>query len=464
MRKASPARSILLGLSIPLTFLIVSPAAGATLFPNPQFEVGTNPRSAATGDFNGDGKLDLAVANFEENGGDISILLGHGDGTFGSQSRFAAGDRPLSLAAGDFDGNGSLDLAVANWGDDTISILLGSGDGAFSPAQRAMVPGAPVEVRIGDFNRDGRQDLAVGRLAGGGFILLGRGDGSFAGPALFEAGGRGCTASLAVGDFNRDGAQDLAAGGGAAGGGGCDDISVLLGRGDGSFGPPTFWSIRRGEDDRNVPFDVAAGDFNADGNDDLTVAAMARFAGGYSPASVCLLAGNGDATFLFDSPCLVGGQGIPSLVVADFNRDSVQDASLLAQDQMHVLPGGVGGSLGPLIGSASSFAGLGAVGDFDGDGYADIARVIPFADAVGLHLGLGNGSFGPQVGHRTGRALVGRHRRLRRRWNPRPGPGRFRGKRGPDQPGFRQRSIHLPEPVRCGWPAVHAHLRRRFRL
>jgi hypothetical protein len=115
------------------------------------------------GDFNGDGKLDLAVANrgtFPYTNSSVSILLGKGDGTFLPPVNYAAGIHPSSVAVGDFNGDGKLDLAVVSSG--TVRVLLGNGDGTFQTNNVSYVPGiGPWPVAVGDFNGDGHPDLAV---------------------------------------------------------------------------------------------------------------------------------------------------------------------------------------------------------------------------------------------------------------------------------------------------------------
>src|SRR6266498_3119624 len=96
------------------------------------FGAGDRPRSVAVGDFNGDGRQDLAVAN--QGSGNVSILLGNGNGTFGAATNFAVGNGPLSVVVGDFNGDGRQDLAVANQFSANVSILLGNGNGTFGAA------------------------------------------------------------------------------------------------------------------------------------------------------------------------------------------------------------------------------------------------------------------------------------------------------------------------------------------
>ncbi|HLJ96202.1 MAG TPA: VCBS repeat-containing protein [Gemmataceae bacterium] len=124
------------------------------------FDAGITPASVAVGDFNGDGRLDLAVADFQ--GDTVSVLLGNGDGTFQPAQYYAAGARPQSVVVGDFNGEGIPDLAVANFGD--VSVLLGNGDGSFQDARHYRAEVASRSVAVGDFNGDGHLDLAVTNL------------------------------------------------------------------------------------------------------------------------------------------------------------------------------------------------------------------------------------------------------------------------------------------------------------
>ena len=164
---------------------------------------GFSPYSVATGDFNGDGKLDLVVAN---NVSTVSVFLGNGDGTFQPAVNYAAGSSPKAVAVGDFNGDGKLDLAVANAFSNNVSILFGNGDGTFQPAVNYSVPCCPSSVALGDFNGDGKLDLVV--TTNSASVLLGNGDGTFQ-PALNYAAGSS-PATVAVGDFNGDGKLDLA--------------------------------------------------------------------------------------------------------------------------------------------------------------------------------------------------------------------------------------------------------------
>jgi hypothetical protein len=173
----------------------------------------TNPYAVAVGDFNGDGNLDLVVTNWEElfsgTHGTVTIYLGNGDGTFLPGESFDVGKGPSSVAVGDFTGNGILDLAVTNQNNNSVSILLGNGDGTFEPAVEYGVGTEPEDVVVTDLNHDGNQDLVVADTYSGTVsVLLGNGDGTFQPRQAYNAGPN--PLSLAVGDFNGDGQQDLA--------------------------------------------------------------------------------------------------------------------------------------------------------------------------------------------------------------------------------------------------------------
>ena len=141
----------------------------------------------AVGDFNGDGKADLAVANYGSD--NVSVLLGNGNGTFQAAVNYAAGTSPHSVAVGDFNGDGKADLAVANYGSNNVSVLLGNGNGTFQAAVNYAAGTSPCSVAVGDFNGDGKADLAVANYGSNNVsVLLGNGNGTFQAAVNYAAG------------------------------------------------------------------------------------------------------------------------------------------------------------------------------------------------------------------------------------------------------------------------------------
>ena len=199
-------------------------------------ETGSEPRSVVGGDFDLDGKQDLAVAN--HGSGTVSVLLGDGDGTFAWRVHYEVGFQPVSVAVADSNLDTELDLAVANHGLYTVSVLLGRGDGTFGARVDYGTSWGPSDVGVGDFNLDGTPDLAVAYQASGVLgvnVLLGNGDGTFAGAMDSQRTQR--PHSVAGGGFNLDGKPDLALANTAS-------VSVLLGNGDGTFADSTDSTAR----------------------------------------------------------------------------------------------------------------------------------------------------------------------------------------------------------------------------
>ena len=248
-----------------LTILLGNGSGGFTAAPNSPIAISGGPVAVAVGDFNGDGYQDLAVAAL--NGNNVAILLGDGGGLFAAVpgSPFTAGTNPDFVAIGDFNGDGMQDLAVSNLNSNNVTVLLGNGAGGFSAASGSpiTVGTSPQAVAIADFNGDGKLDLAVANYSGSVSILIGNGSGGFtaASGSPFTSGGM--TASVVVGDFNGDGIADLAAGTYDTG-----SVAVFLGNGSGGFTAVTGSPFPVGAG-RGV---IAVADFNGDGVQDLAVA------------------------------------------------------------------------------------------------------------------------------------------------------------------------------------------------
>jgi len=270
--------------------------------------------------------LDLAVANYDDNS--VTILLGKGDGTFmpPSSSPVSVGAGPTALAMGDFTGDGKLDLAVANSTDNTLTILLGPGDGTFTPVSSPPATGTPFGLAIGDFNGDGKLDLAVANFDFNTVtILLGSGDGTFA-PASSPPATAG--PALVVGDFNGDGKLDL-----AVTNRGNSALTILLGNGDGTFAPITGCCGTSVELTHTLG--MAAGDFNGDGKLDLAVAIL-NIQPMFPVDYVIILLGKGDGTLAPTDFSLLLPDQPASLVAGDFDGDGKLDFATASDPNNYV--------------------------------------------------------------------------------------------------------------------------------
>jgi Bacterial Ig-like domain (group 3)/FG-GAP-like repeat len=221
-----------------------------------------SPRNPIVVDFNRDGKPDLA---FADQGGGITVLLGNGDGTFGAAKNFpiVGGVEANELLAADFNHDGIPDLAASNFASaaqdgDTVSILLGNGDGTFGSPTAVTVGMYPFPLAAADFNGDGKVDLAVANYTSNSVsVLLAKGDGTFLPKTDYPAGE--FPVGLAAADFNGDGRPDFAVGSGLR------QLEVFLGHGDGGFAPEQDFAIA------NSTETLTIGDVNSDGKPDAIV-------------------------------------------------------------------------------------------------------------------------------------------------------------------------------------------------
>lgn len=347
--------------------------------PGSPISVGREPGSVVAGDFNLDGKPDLAVANALSD--NVTILLGQGNGGFSSAagSPFSVGDQPVSVAVGDFNLDGKPDLAVANRESANLTILLGTGTGGFTQAAGSPfnAGGLASFVAVGDFNLDSKPDLAVTNPAPGNVaIWLGNGNGGFAAatgsPVSIGTGGQ----AVVVGEFNLDGKSDLAITNSFS-----NNLIILLGNGSGGFAQAAGSPISVG----TLPRALVTGDFNSDGKPDLAVANV-------QSGSVTILLGNGGGGFTpaAGSPVSLGSDST-NLLVKDFNLDGKSDLAVVSSGpgNVTVLLGNGTGGFTTAAGSPTS-AGSGAssiaAGDFNLDGKPDLAIANSLSNDVTIRL------------------------------------------------------------------------------
>ncbi|HEX7314623.1 MAG TPA: Calx-beta domain-containing protein [Pyrinomonadaceae bacterium] len=444
-RRNSPRLSRIV-LALAAVLLVASATARAAVdcaspvFSLPQtYGVGAGPAAVATGDFNGDGRQDLAVPNNVSN--NVSILLGDGAGGFGPPSNFAVAQLPWSVAVADFNKDGKADLAVGHsFGGGPVSVLFGDGTGRFSTPV-VFSTGGPTNVAVGDFNGDTNPDIAVGVINGSPRVLLGDGAGGFnAKPFSVGSDSR----FVVAGDFNGDQFKDLAYSvdnvldevvivlGNASGnfvggtrvaldqspramiardlnGDSRDDLAitvqhsepkleVLINDGTGNFGAPSNAQIA------SEPNGLTAADFNNDGKVDIAVGN----GGGditFGNGSAQIFFGNGAGAFSTNTERYLTGGAV--LLAGDFDNDGKADL-VSPRPEVGVTPGVVAVVKGRgdgtfevsrsrSLGNFNTFPSAFAVTDLNGDGVSDVASTFSFSTSVNLILGDGAGGLGQPV-------------------------------------------------------------------
>ncbi len=420
-------RSLILGGGIALAFLGTSPALADPRFDVPVFELGREPSFLVTADFNRDGRLDLAVTNSDSRENCVAVLLGREAGFFGPPTCYPVGARPLSMVDADFNRDGVLDLAVGDPDSNDVAVLLGNGDGTFRAGGRFPAQN-PISIATGDFDGDGSPDLAVvsDEYFGsppGLSVLRGAADGTF-GQALAISVGGG-PQRIVSGDFDRDGLSDLAltdyttdevgiylgdpgamltlrsslqAGGDPREIVAADldadgvpdlvvanvlsaDLSIFLGRGHGSFSAAPRIAVGVFP---NYPYYLAGGDFDADGRIDLAVS---------MPGAVetSILLGDGAGGFRRAHPIR---RFTGRSVAGDFSGDGIQDLASLTGTDVSIFRGFGEGSFKQVtrFDADQSFYST-VTGDFNGDGRPDVAAADEFENSIHVFLGRGDGSF-----------------------------------------------------------------------
>lgn len=352
---------------------------------------GSSP-AIAIGDFNNDGYPDIATADTQDNR--VLIKLGNGDGSLESLATL-----PLPIAAGiggsasaDFNGDGKLDVAVTQFNQNSlgitgfISVLPGNADGTFGSPISTQVPTIGISKLVaGDFNGDGKQDIATSTIpaTGGISVVLGNGDGSFGTAVTNPANVNGTVQYMIGGNFNNDGKADLAVlslGSSNA----FSPLNVLLSNGDGTFTTKLVQNVT------DIATGLTSGDFNHDGNMDLAVLDPQ---GAVNP-DVLVFLGHGDGTF--DPPVSYSTSTLfaNDITTADFNGDGKADLAVGTEQGIYFFAGNGDGSFQTAIRTATP-QGVNALffGDYNGDGKLDLFLVGP----NGLFLGNGDGTFRQSV-------------------------------------------------------------------
>jgi len=329
-------------------------------------------------DFNGDGKLDIAVAEQNYPNGQISVELGKGEGTFGQpivSPLTTTATSPNLMLAADFTGDGRTDLAVEDDNGSGFQILLGRGNGSFATPVDTPLSYSILSFATGDFNKDGKADLVTSTNNSNAAIniYLSNGDGTFSLGMSYVVYP---SSYVAVADVNGDGNLDLVVTSSSFGY--ASNLLVFLGNGDGTFKNPIF-----GPSDNYYSMPVI-GDFNRDEKLDVVVG---------TSHGIAFMAGNGDGTFQSQVYSDTTLQLSNPLSAADFNGDGKLD--LAARSNYYysgtlIVNGNGDGTFGPPTEyDSNAYGGSGFAGDFNSDGVSDLGipgQTLSNAPVVFLYL------------------------------------------------------------------------------
>jgi hypothetical protein len=350
--------------------------------------------SVAVGDLNGNGLLDVVTANGNWN--TVSVFLNHGGRNLVQQgTSFWSGNDPIALAIADVNWDGKADLIVTNAAESDFSVFLGIGDGTFlAPTTEYAIGGSPsTRPVLADFNGDGDPDVVLSDNRTSVVLALGNGDGTFQAASatniVIPPGSSNSAGALSIAsaDFNGDGVPDFVVGQSSISPG--LGVVVFLTESNGSLGKGVVYAQNGA-----LSF-VAVGDLYQDGKADIV-------ASNWATGAVEVLRGNGDGTF--QSPASIPLPGITNgLVVADLNGDGWPDVAVAGQDSVvYILLNNGKGSLA--LAGTYAISGVGSeivTADFNNDGKPDLAIAMAGTSRVAILLGNGNGTFSPTANYDT---------------------------------------------------------------
>ncbi|NOZ76051.1 MAG: DUF1573 domain-containing protein, partial [FCB group bacterium] len=349
------------------SFTITAENGSGVFATKTDYATGSSPGSVFSSDLNGDGDMDLAVAN--ESSQNISVLLNNGDGTFGVKTDYTTGSNPTSVFSADLDSDGDMDLVTANYNANTVSVLLNNGDATFEAKTDYATGSNPWSVFSSDLNGDGDMDLATANYGSNTVsILLNNSDGTFAPKVDYATGSN--IRSVFSADLDGDGDMDLATANENS-----NSVSVLLNNGDGTFGAKTDYTTG------SSPRSVYSADFNGDGVMDLAI-------GNSYSGTVSVLLNNGDGTFR-EKTDYTAGTNIYSIFSADLDGDEDMDlmTANYSSTTVTVLFNNSNGTFAPKVDYATGTKPYSIFSaDLDDDGDMDLVTAGKSDDNVSILL------------------------------------------------------------------------------
>ncbi|CAF4014366.1 unnamed protein product, partial [Adineta steineri] len=355
----------------------------------------SSPLSIVIGDFDNDNILDIAVANYGTTS--IGVFFGYGTGIFAEQMTFftASNFNPHFIATGYFNNDTRLDIAVVNFDYNYVDIIITNKKYTFLPQTTYQTKDLsnPQSIAVGDVNNDNRLDVIVVNYLGNNVdIFLGLGNGTFTSYASYTTGISSNPYSVAIGHFNDDRWLDI-----VVANSGSNNIGIFLGYGNATFSSQTTYSTGNS----SQPYAVAIADFNNDKRLDIVVA-------NYGTNNLGIFYGNNDGTFSSQQTMSTGSSSSPRYVVVDdFNNDSQWDIAAINYygSNLGIFLGYGNGKFStqtmyPIEFSEGPY--VATVGDLNNDGIRDIIVTVYYSRNVVIFLGYGNGTFAKTASYSTG--------------------------------------------------------------